>query len=63
MANTLKAELLCARAIIKALTAENEELEQKNAILKAKLESNNYGYEDDGQPSEMQEWQDFDRDC
>jgi len=21
------------------------------------------GYEDDGQPSEMQEWQDFDRDC
>ena len=20
-------------------------------------------YEDDGQPSEMQEWQDFDRDC
>jgi hypothetical protein len=21
------------------------------------------GYEDDGQPSEMQEWQDYDRDC
>ena len=21
------------------------------------------GYEDDGQPTEMQEWQDYDRDC
>ena len=33
-------------------------------IIKDVLNANDSdGYEDDGQPSEMQEWQDYDRDC
>ena len=39
-----------------------DQLKYEIELLKAKLEASE-DYEDDGQPSEMDEWQDFDRDC
>ena len=47
---------------VDAIMCYVDQLRYEIELLKAKLEASE-DYEDDGQPSEMQEWQDYDRDC